>query len=509
VLLILISVPKAIEDFEAEIEDAFDTLSGTLEQINIYGTIEQIPTPLSRVWNTVILDFITVCAHAVRLQKGGRIRKTWGAIKTILPEGLSQTDSLAAAVGKFQSSLKIHTRVEGAAILATTTSTHVVVSDYVTDRKKSTDRTRYLDQIREAFKLKPTVSDNSTMTPGWDSALKLAASYNGGGWICEPDSIFSSWLETGPGQGRLLWVKGPAQSGKSVAVALMTQHLESKREARASVAHFFFPRFFGDSGEDQAPVLSALKLMAFQLAQQDDAVAKTLAKDYEDGGDKENRLRNLGRPGQQVQQLWKDLKLGAPGSGATYYFVFEGVTSLMDHHTESATALLEILLAVQGQVKVILSGEEDGLKDFAGRLPLCINMQDFNAPDMRRYISNYLDTHHLLPVKEATRDDSVLGARELILRRLPERAKGKYSSLNVDLAKTKRLLQQQLPDLGDLERLLEGDENMGSHQGTIDNLQQDLEPTEIDEVNDMLRWFCAGPMRQFTVSFLQSALVCD
>ena len=298
----------------------------------------------------------------------------------------------------------------------------------------------------------------------------------------------------------MLIVSGPQSSGKTSTSALITKRLEEQK-GRTYVGHYFFPANTKKSDEDKNPVQSALKYIAFQIARVDATVQNALSKAC-DGGPA--AFRRSASP-ENLDILWGDLKIGVPGSGATYYLVFDGLENLPNKHTEMLLGFIfgpRLGGEVSGRVRVLVSGTDEQLSRWlAVDAALRIQMEKQNGPDMRIVIDETLNKQGMLQNVKTNSEQQK--ARNKIVEKLPQNVNGSYSLLQFGLGSVIRLLSTRTA-IQELDRML--DQSMSSHEAAIKNLQRSLTTDEISELNELLKWVLFGNY-SLTLDQLEAAMV--
>jgi Cdc6-like AAA superfamily ATPase len=335
------------------------------------------------------------------------------------------------------------------------------------------------DRIKTLIKIRDTLGVSSTVrldtkTTHTCTSLASKCSDGTGSWIWTHDAYTTWTAPKDKDTSHVLLVSGPPSSGKTLASALITKRLEEQK-GRTYVAHYFFPTSTRKSDDEKNPVQSALKYMAFQIARVDATVQKTLGKVCDAGA-----FRNS----TNLDDLWEGLKIGAPGSGATYYLVFDGLENLPDIHAER---LLKFIFGpkLAGRVRVLASGTDDDKfpNEPAVRSALRIRMDEHNRPDMRIIIDEVLNKEGMLQHAKPNSDQQ--RAKDKILEKLPQNVQGSYSQLQFGLDNVIRLLSTRTA-VKELDRML--DQSMSSHEVAIKNLQRSLTVDEISELNELLKW---------------------
>ncbi|KAJ7619351.1 hypothetical protein FB45DRAFT_156779 [Roridomyces roridus] len=516
-------IPRAIKGYNDAVDEVFTRISSALSQFQIYGSMEDIDPALAKQIHLVLTSFVKLCAHVVKYRQGNRGARLFRQLKSIFDDDSGLADEMA----QFEKVLQQQRDVEGTLTLAyvvetrddvaillqrfiifdkTVEETHQVVHETqkgVQALKDDADRSKTLAKIRDALALDPRVRLDAKTTQTCTTIASRCLPGTGD-WIWTHDA-FKAWTSSArekdasaPPLAHTLFLTGPPSSGKTSVAALIAKRLEKhKEEDRVYVAHYFFSPSTQrpDNAQTNVPaapknaqtnvVLAALKYMAFQIARVDPTVRKALTKldDKFDGG---------------LETLWQELKIGAPGSGAMHYLIFDGIECLSDEQTKM---LLNFVFKTRvaggqaGRVRVLLSGTNEKFEIHnVGPVEgvLRVRMEDHNEFDMRIFVKNELEGHRML--QNAREGSAQQRAYDKIVDKLPKNVKGSYSVLQFGLQAVLRLLGTRSAAL-ELDKLL--DQSMSSHEVAIKNLQRSLTTEEIRELNELLKWvlFSSGPLR--------------
>ncbi|KAI0139513.1 hypothetical protein F4776DRAFT_592485 [Hypoxylon sp. NC0597] len=521
-LCLVFDIPEAIKGYNDAVDQVFSEVSSALSQFQIYTSMKNVDPVLIQKIHLVMISFVKLCAHVVKYRQGRKRDRFKRQFMSIFDDDSGLSDEMT----KFKQALQQQRDVEGTVTLAvvvetrqdvamlleqsivfgkTTEETHLLVQETQKDVqsfKDDVDRSKTLIKIRDTLGVPTTVrldtNTTQTCTNIYDRCLPGT-----GSWIWTHDA-YTAW--TAPNKDKetshVLVLSGPASSGKTSAAALITKRLEEQK-GRTYVAHYFFPASTRKSDDEKTPVHSALKYMAFQIARVDATVQKPLGKACDAGPSIFRRSASL----ETLDTLWGELKIGTPGSGSTYYLVFDGLENLPEKQTEM---LLKFVFGPKlaeesgGRVRVLVSGTDDQFISRPGGAKISsalrIQMEEHNGPDMRIVIDEALTKRGML--EHAKPDSDQQRARDKIIEKLPQNVNGSYSRLQFGLDDVIRLLSTRTA-VRELDRML--DQPMSSHEAAIKNLQRSLTAGEISELNELLKWvlFCNEPM---TLEQLEAAM---
>ncbi|KAJ6534644.1 hypothetical protein DFH09DRAFT_1325264 [Mycena vulgaris] len=503
-LCFVFDIPEAIKGYNDAINLVFGEVSSALSQFQIYQLMDNVDPLLIKRIHQVMVSFVKLCAHVVKYRQGHKRGRLLRQIKSIFDDD----SGLADEMDKFKRALQQQRDVEGTITLAvvvetrqefagllersivfgkTTEETHRAVQEMqkgVQSLNEDADRIKTLIKIRDTLGVPSTVRLD-TKTTQTCTSLANKCSDRTGSWIWTHDAYTTWTAPKDKDTSHVLLVSGPPSSGKTSASALITKRLEEQK-GRTYVAHYFFPTSTKKSDDEKKPVQSALKYMVFQIARVDATVQKTLNKACDAGAFSSST---------DLDNLWGGLNIGASGSGATYYLVFDGLENLPHKQAE---ILLKFIfgpkLAEQsaGRVRVLASGTDDKFPDEPGiGSALRIRMDEHNEPDMRIIIDEVLNKEGMLQHAKPNSDQQ--RAKDKILEKLPQNVQGSYSQLQFGLDNVIRLLSTRAA-VKELDRMLE--QSMSSHEVAIKNLQRSLTVDEIRELNELLKWvlFSNEPM---------------
>ncbi|KAG6354262.1 hypothetical protein INS49_004867 [Diaporthe citri] len=511
-LCFVFDIPLAIKGYHDAINDVFGKVSTSLSQFRIYDSMESIDASLDGLLlqeiRTVMVSFVKLCAHVVKYRQGSRWKRLRQDFKSIFDDD----SGLNGEMTKFKDALQRKHEIEGTITLAQVVDTRkdmvqileqfIVFNKTFEETQKrlqsfkdDTDRKKALERIRDSLSVPSTVRLDTKSTQTCTNIF--AKCFNGtGSWITEHKS-YKCWTESKDQKetSHVLIVSGPPSSGKSSVSAIITKRLEESKD-RTYVAHYFFPASAKRSEDERDSVRYVLKYMAFQIARVDDSVRKALSKACDEGS---VTLRGTA----SLERLWTDLKIGATGSGATYYLVFDGLENLPDRQAEMLVNLIfSSKLAGQPmrRVRVLLSGMDKSLSGPSMGNALRVRMEQYNGPDMRIIINEQLSIRGLLQHAEPGSDREM--AREKVLDKLPKSVGGSYSLLKFGMDNVIRILSTRTA-IKDLDKMLTG--SINSHEVAINQLQRSLTGQEISDLNELLKWVLFSKTA-LTLDQLESAM---
>ncbi|KAI0551588.1 hypothetical protein F4679DRAFT_538455 [Xylaria curta] len=495
-LFFVFDIPIAIKGYNDAIDQVFSEVSSALSQFQIYQSMNNVDERLIHQIHLVMVNFVKLCAHVIQYRQGGKRERFLRQFKSVFEDD----SGLANQMAEFKQALQQQRDVEGTITLATVVETRediaLMLNKFVVFGKTTEEtqnvvqslyadanRTKTLQKIRDTLGVETIVRlDGRTTRTCTDIYRKCLDGT--GSWLWTHDA-YTTWIAPkDKDSSHILLISGPASSGRTAASALVTKRLEEER-GRTYVAHYFFTPSNQKSDEaEKNTVQSALKYMAFQIARVDTTVLKTLGKACETDPGQFHNLKEL-------KDIWKALKIGAQGSGATYYFVFDGLDNLL---AKEAEMLLDFIFGPTlmetsgGRVRILATGQEDlFVNKWTTKAPLQIHMEEHNRTDMRIIIEDTLNKQGILA--NATPKSNQQQAKVKIIEKLPHKVKGSYSSLYFELGEFIRLLSTRIT-VKELDEMLE--QSTSSHEIAIKKLQRSLAPDEINELNELLKWVLYG-----------------
>ncbi|UKZ83102.1 hypothetical protein TrVFT333_010905 [Trichoderma virens FT-333] len=510
-LCFVFDIPETIKGYNDAINQVFGEVSSALSQFHIYQTIDDANPLLIQQIHLVLVSFVKVCAYVVKYRQGRKRDRFLKQFKSIFDDDSGLADQMA----EFRRALQQQRDVEGTVTLAVVVNTQKDVAQLleqsavfgkttqethqaVQSMKDDVDRMRTLIKIRDTLGVPSTVRlDTNTTQTCNDIADKCLSGM--GSWIWTHEA-YNAWTATKDKDAqRLLLLTGPASSGKTCVSALITKRLEEQK-GRTYVAHYFFPSSTKKADNEKNSIQSALKYMAFQIARVDATVQKILGRACDDEPAAFRRSASL----DSLESLWERLKIGASGTNAVYYLVFDGIENLPDQQVKM---LLDFVFSPRmakesaERVQILVSGTDDQFTNWQeSRSALRIQMEKNNVPDMRIVIEEALNQRGML--QNARPDSEQQKARDKILDKLPQNVEGSYSRLQFGLEDVIRLLSTRTA-MRELDRML--DQSMSSHEAAIKNLQRSLTADEISELNELLNWVLFSN-EEMTLEKLEAAM---
>ncbi|KAG5763416.1 hypothetical protein H9Q72_008480 [Fusarium xylarioides] len=531
---ILLEAPKKIRDFHEAIDEVFAVVAPSLSQFRIYERIEQfrkIDTDLTRAIHITMISLVDICALVITLQDPN---SKWSKFKSNVKKALLDDDSgLSVELRKFRQAIHgqqsieatltlevaLESRHEVSIILAkvfeTGKWTEEIASKITTlqqaETKRAQDTTKkaYLSKIKEKLGI-----DEKELEINREMFKRLCDSRveNSGSWL-DDEEAYTSWADADAAGARpLLLLLGEKNTGRSTTVSTIVQKLKvryktpTERSSRVLLAWYFFPSLSdkADKG-DPTPARTALKHLALQLAEQDMALAKSIASICEEK-DNGTYFTDV-----SCESLWKDLRLGQPRGDTMYYFIFDGVEKLSKMHADAGTQFFGVIKEAshspttesdRSGIRLLVSGSGDAVKSLGGFESPTINIAKSNGSDIKSYIKRAMRKYDIFQGNDSKDEAS----RQKINDKLIEMAGGSFFKVQSALDRIKDLVDSggQESELDDL--LTESDWGREAiSKNVVAELQEQLSPQNIDEINELLIWVVYG-FEWLSVDQLEAAL---
>ncbi|KAK1244073.1 hypothetical protein MKX08_002211 [Trichoderma sp. CBMAI-0020] len=528
---LLLDVPKSVHEFHGTIDAVFSIVGPTLSQFKIYERIElfsSIDSELNTAIHKVMISFVDICALSIVLRKGSR----WSRFKVATKQTLLKDDSgLKDEIERFEKLIRGQQNVQATltlevalsakadltAILGKACETGEKIDKIATgisdlkevESKRSIERTRQknLAKIQTKFAI-----DEKTINASKEVCKKIwqQCVTGSGNWLRDLDD-YKKWFDKADSEASpLLLLTGEAHSGKSSVMSIIAQELKTAHESagqsniRAMVAYYFFPLFSQKADEDKRPAATAIKHIAFQLAEQDSGIANTMAT-FCDDKHNEAYFRDT-----SCKDLWHELKIGAPKQGTIYFIIVDGLDGLFEGHDEAANHFLDILETLQSQssssadgtrVRVIASGRSDNFQRESLKPTPNIEIEKYNGPDITSYIHEELRKSSLLQGDE----EEPKRLRTKVHDRLTTEAKGNFLKVQTALGKIKDLIMSDGSE-AEMDNILNesNQDKMKISENVVSELEASLKPQSIEELNELLIWIVYG-MEYFDADELEAA----
>ncbi|KAM6485833.1 hypothetical protein HDV62DRAFT_403210 [Trichoderma sp. SZMC 28011] len=516
---LLLDVPQSIHEFHGTIDAVFGIVGPTLSQFKIYERIELFNTidpELNTAIHKVMISFVDICALAIVLRKGSRWKRFKAATKQALlnddsglKDEIEQFEKLVKGQQNVQATLTLEVALSAKADLTTILGKACETGKRIDDIAigildlKEAETNRSLEKSRQEnlTKIRTKLAiDEKNIKASKDVCEKIwqRCITDSGDWLRDMED-YKKWSDKSTNDASpLLLLTGEAHSGKSSAMSTIVHQLKAAHEsqgqstARALVAYYFFPFFAKKADDDKRPATTAVKHIAFQLAEQDSGTAKSMAA-FCDDKHSESYFRDS-----SCKDLWRELKIGSPKPGTMHFIIVDGLDGLFEGHPEAANHFLDIFEAIQSQtstgsdgarVRLIVSGKSDNFQRESLQSAPNIEIEKYNGSDITYYIYEELKKTNLLQGDES----ETTRLRTKVHDRLLEEAKGNFLKVQTALEKIKDLIMSDGSE-AEMDAILDesNQDKRTISENVILELQQSLKPQSIEELNELLIWVIYG-----------------
>ncbi|KAJ5159615.1 uncharacterized protein N7482_006619 [Penicillium canariense] len=558
-LSFLLDIPPKLHGFHAAVDSIFIEIEPTLVQFEMYRDIESkdaVHPDMILAINKVMISFVTLCAICIKFRDGGFLVRLKANLKKAMFDEAAIQDELA----HFKDLIQTQKVIEGTwtiqQVIETKRSLRLVkddterilkLADDIKDKvgimssdqqKRRTEQTtkNYLEKIRNTL----GISDNqvtsaiSVCDNMWKSTVK-----GSGDWLNRMDE-YVNWVKGEPPEtSPLLLLTGDGGCGKSVITSVVYKNLDKRSSlteetgrtlvqsaGRALVAYYAFSPT-GKIDDDKTPAETALKCLCVQLAQQDAAYAKQLAESFKDNTDcakdAPESFRDQTRDTKyfrdaDCQQLWTDLKLGAPTQTATHFLLLDGIDNLPVNKLQELGDIFQGIneppeadsrKETRSGARVLVCGSMQKLEslgeapDGGSQFPT-IDVGACNGDDIDKYIERELQNADLFQAANAQNRR----LKEDVQAGLKSRAEGSFTQVRSDISMVKGIVESEMTE-DDLKKALSATKKNAKATVTDDIASLEALPNNqklIEEVNELLLWVDFGPY-YYNVAELEALLL--
>ncbi|KAG4291518.1 hypothetical protein FPRO06_13739 [Fusarium proliferatum] len=474
---------------------------------------------LKRAIHEVMIGVVDICAMSIKFTKS----RKWESFKSKVKVGLLSDNSVGKSIENLRQLSQAHhtnqstqslklimeTKQELVNHLNMQSEQHQQTSVKIASLVASENKRNFEDVARKHL---DNIKERLGITNSYKSLKDLGDSLNKD---CAPKTAcwftdvpaFSRWADQSDTTGSpLLVVEGGSNTGKSVLLSSMVQHLRSRHgEAnteltRSLVAAIFFQATVGKNRHPTQPITKALKWIACQLAEQDISYARTLSQ----ACDSQSRKMNLSTDDNH-QDLWDLLGISSPRGESIHYLVFDGLATLPDESKNEKMQKLMLLATLRDKagprVRILVSTRPETLRGQISIQPKSIiRVEQHTNSDIKTFIEHYLKSMDLFQES----DDEDLRSRIVVT--LAKHADGNFNKVKAVLDKIHSAVDADASE-EDIEKILEAPNMDEKHifQTTIAQLEEKLTKSEIDELNELLIWVICGK-EWFTMEELTALL---
>lgn len=520
-LSIFLSIPGKVREFHEFIEVVFIEFEPVLSQFDIYINMEKkhtISDPMRNAIHRVMASFVKLCATVVGLQEGGK----WDRFKKHASRVLDDNKELRDELNKFKrivnglqnvqdtetyrNVVAVQRSVDGIGVGQSEMQVSVkkLVEDQ-TKRNRDEKKKEWLLAIRKSL----GIEDDSASPKPRQEEMASNRLEDTGNWLLNDDR-FKKWADRKhAGADSILFLTGNPGFGKSSLISAVVDHLRKQAsrlgQGHRSLVSFYFLSVQNDrkiSPENTAE--TALKWIALQLAEQDDALCKALATLLADH--RANDIRTWG-----FARLWGLLKLGDPSDRTTNYLIFDDVDKFSDLARKQ---FANILAGASGRewdqcsLKILVCGNFDPKTLSNGRAnqgsTIRIDVESMKD-DFRAYINKQLLERNMLPGQEC--DDLRLKLEGTML----ETPGCSFRTIDIAMKGIRRAIATSAKEEDLLEAVRHSTQDQQQVMNdTLAQLQVGLRPSQIKLINEILIWVVFGndtaESVQFDVSYVEAGL---
>jgi alkyl hydroperoxide reductase subunit AhpC len=557
-LSFLLDIPQKIHTFHEAIDGLYEHLWPSLSSFRIYEKMDHFNTIEPELRNAIhklMIKFVDICALSIQLRDSRKWESRWHrtskTFKLVMfgddcgvQAAISSFKDLAAAQTSIQATQSLKFIMDGNGdvkrLLLKASETGKLFGQIAADVGKlaENDEKRKADDtwknnketIREKLKV-----DKKTLDSTKEAGDQL--------WVqCVPETAqwfkhtpeFATWADSSNTEvAPLLRLTGESSSGKSVIMSAMYRHLRGlansdKAGPRMLVVAHFFPQLTGkdedrtepastapkahqvagknpmrkagvhESEDKKKPVETAIKCLAYQLAEIDEVYAKALVQRFKDTGT-DITIRDG-----TCQELWDFLGIGLARGNSVHYMVLDGLSTLPDTFKEARDKFLSIVSQSNKRhagLRVVLSWRPPKEIQLVKTASSTLRMEDHNQLDIEKYIAYDLKKEDFFPDD----DEQSIRRRNKIQKKLAETVNGSFGKVETALEQIRLIVTSDGRE-SEVDAVLE-ESNKGENamlKTSIHQLQEKLDAAQVKELNEVLIWVAHGK-GPFTVDQLVSA----
>ena len=318
-------------------------------------------------------------------------------------------------------------------------------------------------------------------------------------WLLD-QTDYKDWMSQRTDSDLFLFIAGDPRTGKSFLLASIDNDLHNNNPDVAVAYHAFTGRD-GKSARDRNDndLISALKSMAFQIAQQNKTYAKEIL------GMKDTDLKPL-----ETHQLWTKLKFSNyfdSKESVDIVLMFDGLDELPEH---SARKFLELLRnagrsATESRKirpRIVATGRETTFEAFAANTTI-FSTSEKNQSDLSLFLEQELNKAEDLQGQHIEMKDLL----KTIRADLPLVARGSFSSVQQKLARIREAVESDAY-LDDLTKIIWQDPAQDLDkiaQKIISDCYATSNSHDVKQLNELLSWTIFGCIT-FNIEELRAAL---
>ncbi|PKS08099.1 hypothetical protein jhhlp_005374 [Lomentospora prolificans] len=380
-----------------------------------------------------------------------------------------------------------------------------LILDGQQEQKKLEDSKNWRKKIVAALGFAPaSLGNDGEPVAGWERTIshrKNRLVEGTGRWLTDNEA-FVSWSQSSAPEQSLFVIEGKPGSGKTSLMANGLRLVRKHGGSSASTSTRIVSACYSPESDtkknmehiDGVFFESASKALLWQLCTSYEAMTKSTAYIIDRQQEFDGNM-----------DLWQNLffeNRELHNQDTTFFIFLDGI----DPDFRSFVPLLQKLSAqpeLRRKVRVCLTIQTQAAKDWlvpSRRIPFHkILISDHNIEDVKKYILFQLDS---LPIFKDSGRPGIQQWRDRILGTLVEKCEGDYFRINNILKSLSRV------DLiSDIEAILAdaGKTRVDQIDSEIQRLNEERTPTEIDEINTIIRWVSYG-LVYINIDTLQSLL---
>lgn len=482
-----------------------------------------------------MVSFVDICALSVELRETGKWRNFKNGMKLVL---LQNDSGVKEEIDRFESLTAAHTSIQGTQSLkillesksdiftlmqrASDTGEQVEKISGTVDKIKDSEDKRNAKEIRQAqlatIKKKLDLTEKAPVTKSnkigdalWESCVPGTAR-----WFENQTEhpAYAKWADSSDSATNpILIINGEQNTGKSVLLSAIARTLTStyklpeKASTRTWVAAYYFPNSAGKEEDGKKPIETAMKCIAYLLAEQDELYAKNLSQSLDAKPDLERYLKEATR-----KELWDLLEIGSSKNKSTHYVILDGIGGLPDNFRQARDEFFSILASAMARPshqqnpprpRFAISARPSTPTTALGELSWKIDIGLHNVSDMKKFIDHELEAKGLFQDDD---EDSVR-MKTKIQDTLSREVNGNFAKVGAAIEQIGRVVAADglESDVDNIINASNKDEKSMSEE-VVRQLQEQLSADEIKELNELLIWVVYGNW-WFSVQELEAALV--
>ncbi|KAJ5360801.1 Tetratricopeptide-like helical [Penicillium concentricum] len=487
----------------SSLAELFRRISDVLERCKIYMRLpaDAVDVSLRKIINEELVCFVDICALSIKVLKGHKVlialkvfafdgdegvRGQLARLATLVERESQMRDTLGFESQKMSERNIIENR-DG------TIKVNVTVDKLLNIEKKKDAETASkrllenidssLDNPSEAFKVV-------------EKTLRrlLGDQVQGSGEWLRSDPLYAEWASHKNSPFSVFGISGAEGYGKSFLFASIVKYLQeaqpqSENDMRCiSTAYHIF-----DQEGEQPTLIQALKVLAWQIADQDIVYRKDVSSVKATGIN-------------QIRDLWDLLFAKSQKSDSTFFLLLDGIDQIEKSELKEFVQVLEELHASsetwsQFKLRILITGRNDTMSKVKGQLSggmSTIEVASENNDDVDKFIIDRMNKMDIL----SDSSDQVLSLQHEILQNLKTNTHGDF--VNIGLLLHEISGKQRPSEIRDILSR-SGGKRSDTITRKIQRLNETLNEEDISDLNVLLTWIIFGRIGQ-TLNQLEALL---